>query len=186
MSDDNSKQNEWLKLTPDIAHIDPFAGLIDLDQQPAKQIRYGFKIVNLNFILDSSIPTEIITKYTIHPIPKTPGWIRGLINHRGNLVPVFDLYKYFKIEKPDIDQPLILFDSNEHMVGIFTDAYPIALELESLTPSPYTSLDQFPDLMKNHISDSYNVDDNQWHELDLRKFLHLVTRDYSKDTLEKT
>jgi purine-binding chemotaxis protein CheW len=40
---------------------------------------------------------EIIEYDTVTPVPKTPEWVRGVINLRGNVVPVIDLAVKFRL-----------------------------------------------------------------------------------------
>ena len=40
---------------------------------------------------------EIIEYDTVTEIPKTPQWVRGVINLRGNVVPVIDLAVKFRV-----------------------------------------------------------------------------------------
>ena len=45
----------------------------------------------LRYGLDAEQVVEIITDHTITPLPCVPGYVRGVINLRGQIIPVIDL-----------------------------------------------------------------------------------------------
>jgi len=66
-----------------------------------------------------------IEKYQqITKVPNTPEYIEGIINLRGEVHPIYNLRKKFKMpEKPiDDDTKMIIVNSNDMMVGFIVDA----------------------------------------------------------------
>jgi purine-binding chemotaxis protein CheW len=71
---------------------------------------------------------EIIEYDTVTAVPKTPKWIRGVINLRGSVVPVVDLgVKFGMGERPITKSTCIIIveehsDSHNTLMGVMADA----------------------------------------------------------------
>lgn len=80
------------------------------DDQSAQVIQLVcFKLANEEYAVDITNVQEVIRVHTITPIPQTPPFVLGVINIRGNIVPVFDPRKAFHLtEKPFDEQTKIM------------------------------------------------------------------------------
>jgi purine-binding chemotaxis protein CheW len=89
----------------------------------------------LTFKLDSEIFAikvekilEVLELTKITRIPKTPGYIRGVINLRGEIIPVIDLRSLFNVDtiRDTIDTVIIILDMEHHnkkmMLGAVVDS----------------------------------------------------------------
>ena len=67
----------------------------ELDRDTGEQLLQlvGFVIGNELFGVDILMVQEIIRETPITPIPDSPDFIEGVINLRGNIIPVIDLRK---------------------------------------------------------------------------------------------
>ncbi len=71
---------------------------------------------------------EIVKIQDVRPIPNAPYYMEGIINLRGNIIPIIDLHKRFRIQAPeksgDVDEFergfIILNIDNTH-IGIIID-----------------------------------------------------------------
>ena len=81
----------------------PFlAARTDLPDESEKEKRLqlvGFRIGKELFGVDILMVQEIIREAVITPIPDSPAFIEGVINLRGNIIPVVDLRKRLKLHK---------------------------------------------------------------------------------------
>ena len=85
----------------------------------------------LRYGLDAEQVVEIITDHTITPLPCVPGYVQGVINLRGQIIPVIDLrLRLGKMPQDDCcimvvnvdNEPIsILVDGVEKMVDIPRD-----------------------------------------------------------------
>ncbi len=66
---------------------------------------------------------EIIAKYDVAPLPKTPVFVEGIISLRGDIIPVVDLRKRFDLPvKVRTDETrLIVLEMDDFFVGIEVD-----------------------------------------------------------------
>ena len=82
----------------------------------------------LRYGLDAEQVVEIITDHTITPLPCVPGYVQGIINLRGQIIPVIDLrLRLGKMPQDDCcimvvnvdNEPIsILVDGVEKMVDV--------------------------------------------------------------------
>ena len=71
---------------------------------------------------------EIIGYDTMTTVPKTPRWVRGVINLRGNVVPVVDLAVRFGLEEKPVTKTSCIIiverdsESQNTFMGVMADA----------------------------------------------------------------
>jgi len=96
------------------------------------------------FALDVVHVREILEFSVITKVPKTPDYMRGVINLRGSVVPVLDMRMKFGFPKTEktIDTCIIVveasFDEEITIVGVLVDAVEEVFELEpdQIEPAP--------------------------------------------------
>ncbi len=97
--------------------------LFDLDKEA-----YGIPILRVN---------EIIGMTEITPIPKTPDFMRGIINLRGRIIPVLDLRTKFGLceKAPDAQTCIIIvermYENSLVYVGLLVDRVAEVLSITS-------------------------------------------------------
>jgi purine-binding chemotaxis protein CheW len=95
---------------------------------------YGISILKLN---------EIIAYQSCTTIPNVPGFIRGVLNLRGIVVPVIDLRERFGMELKDYDQftVILILDVSGRIMGLVVDMVSDVLTLNSddVKPRPHFS-----------------------------------------------
>jgi len=87
---------------------------------------------------------EIIEYDTVTTVPKTPKWIRGVINLRGSVVPVVDLGVKFGMEERAVTKTSCIviietrFEGQNATIGIVADAVSQVMDLaaDDIRPVP--------------------------------------------------
>lgn len=87
---------------------------------------------------------EIIGLMDITPVPRTPDYVRGVINLRGKIIPVYDMRLKFGMPAlPDTDETCIIvvdiiINGSSAQVGVLVDAVSEVMEIDSenIDPSP--------------------------------------------------
>ncbi len=92
---------------------------------------YGLEILRVR---------EIIGMMDITPVPRTPQFVRGVINLRGNVIPVIDLRLKFEMpaaERTD-ETCIIVVDVEQVEMGIVVDKVEEVLDIiaEDIEPAP--------------------------------------------------
>src|SRR5215831_4152095 len=87
---------------------------------------------------------EIIAHDAVTRVPKTPAWIRGVINLRGSVVPVVDLATKFSLGESAITKSTCIvivevsLEGEQAVMGVLADAVDEVIHLapESVEPPP--------------------------------------------------
>jgi purine-binding chemotaxis protein CheW len=83
---------------------------------------------------------EIIRMVNVTPVPHSPDFVEGVINLRGQILPVIDLRKRFNLEATELKEEtrIIVVEINEHLLGLIVDGVNEVLRIPSdtITPAP--------------------------------------------------
>ncbi len=80
---------------------------------------------------------EIIGIMAITPVPQTPGYVKGVINLRGKVIPVIDLRLKFEIEAADYTERTCIIvveitsDERKILMGIIVDSVSEVLNIKT-------------------------------------------------------
>lgn len=94
------------------------------------------------YALEVSSTREVVDFTNITPIPKTPEWIRGVLNLRGNVIPVLDLKLRLGMGTTERTKDaciLILeleLDGESMVMGVLADSVQEVLEIEPAQIEP--------------------------------------------------
>ncbi|ASF47368.1 chemotaxis protein CheW [Methylovulum psychrotolerans] len=120
----------------------------------------GFRIGDLGFLLPISLHCEVIGHLPVNPIPRVKPWFSGLLNMRGTIVPVVDLYLLPNtVGSPPKKRYLLTIGRGEKTVALWIDGYPLLLP-DMATPLP--SLPPLPELLQPCVSHAYSHDGQIW------------------------
>ncbi|MGR3318142.1 MAG: chemotaxis protein CheW [Candidatus Anammoxibacter sp.] len=75
---------------------------------------YGIEILKVR---------EIIGMMSVTPVPQSPPQLKGIINLRGKIIPVFDLRLIFRMAEKEHDREtcIIIVDVNGQLTGVIVD-----------------------------------------------------------------
>ena len=96
-----------------------------------------FSSDGLMYGIRTDLVKDIITDYTITYLPKVPNYVRGVINLRGQIIPVVDIR--LRLGKPEQDSLCgIVVNVDGNMVGILVDMVEqmVDVPLDSILPVP--------------------------------------------------
>ncbi len=136
--------------------------------------RYGFQIGHLHFLIKASSGSEVVQHAAIYSLPGSPSHLLGLLNLRGNLVPVFDLRIALDIERQA--QPaqhlVLILDKGEQAVGIVIDGFPQPLQgLRQVSRMP-----SLPAKLQEHVSAAFFKDSGIWLDFNHASFFENLSR----------
>jgi chemotaxis signal transduction protein len=103
--------------------------------------------------------SEVVTLASIASIPNVPEWFLGLMNLRGNLLPVFDLHQLLETGESRRDNRMVLIlDQGSDAVGIPIDTLPQPVGINrALRHRP-----PLPEVLEAHVSTAYATDKIIW------------------------
>jgi len=135
----------------------------------------NYRLGNENFAISVDRVLEIIQYRTLTKVPNSSDFIKGVINFRGEIVPVIDMHRRFSMERSeDAEGMIVVIDSNtgkssNHM-GLLVD------EVEDIIEFKYKDLHKTPDMGINYdlsfIDGVVDIEERFIIVLDLEKVLN--------------
>jgi twitching motility protein PilI len=169
---------DWMLPSAALDRFDPPAGMVLAATVEKEVARYGFKIATLGLLIQQGVGSEVMQMPTIWSLPGAPPWLLGLINLRGNLVPIFELRMVLGLgQRAAQEKPLVLvFEQGEKAVGIVIDDYPAPLLALSRMPN----LPHLPTALNGHVHTGYVKDEMIWLEFDQNSFFEELSKNVSQ------
>lgn len=140
-------------------------GPTDFSGASAQVQRYGFRIGERRFVHDLSLAVELMELPPCYDLPNSGVWFSGLVNLRGNLVPVFDLRVLLGASGPAGErQMLLVMGSGETAAGLVIDGTPdhISIDAGSRVEQPVG----VPEFLRTHLKGAYEFAGETWYQAD--------------------
>ncbi len=138
-------------------------------QQQTITRRLGFKMDSLGLLIAQQATSELTDIGQICPIPFTAPWLLGLINLRGNLIPVFDLHKLLQLQRSEQKKPMLLILGQGETAGaLVIEDLPIHLTFTD--SDKLKSLPPLPAIIKSYTSSGYEKNGQLWFNFDHKGF----------------
>lgn len=80
-----------------------------------------FTLEDKEYAINSTAVEEIIKKMDSTVVPKSPAWIEGLINLRGNVVPLVNLSKLLHREDNQCYTNIVIIKNQDGKIGILVN-----------------------------------------------------------------
>ena len=166
---------DWLPPGAALAQFEPPEGMhlaTDGEVRQEVRARYGFRVGELGLLIDPDAGSEVLAMPAVATMPGTPPGFLGLINLRGNLVPLYELRDLLGIgaRQADAGAMVLVFGQGERAVGVVSEGYPSAL----FTLLPLSNLPPLPAALRSHVSAGYVQDGTVWLEFDHGTFFEEV------------
>jgi purine-binding chemotaxis protein CheW len=113
----------------------------DLKEEDAQKGKYlTFRVGNEDFGIAIEHVTEIVGIQRITTVPDLPGFVRGVINLRGRVIPVVDVRVRFRLETRPYDDRtcVVVVKLNDLDVGLIVDTVNevLAIPTDQVMPPP--------------------------------------------------
>jgi twitching motility protein PilI len=147
------------------------AGLSQQDTIENAWTAIGFRLDSFSFLTPLQQTREIFPVPTqITPVPKSRPWVFGMINLRGELLPVFDLKHYLTGQKNQVSKRsrIIVINHQNFYSGILVD------EVFGLKHIPFEAETQSSitdEKITPYLDGSVNQQDTQWDVFSLLKLI---------------
>ncbi|MEN6463011.1 MAG: chemotaxis protein CheW [Syntrophomonas sp.] len=132
-----------------------------------------FKLAGEQFGVTIHQVQEITKMSTITRVPRAPSYVKGVVNLRGDVIPVLDLRNRFDVEsrKYDYLTRIIVSDIGKRKVGIIVD------EVLEVVRVPHSRIEKMPGVVQEQQLQKYmvglaNLNDRMIMMLDLENLLH--------------
>jgi chemotaxis signal transduction protein len=144
---------------------DPGSAALVLNAAQATDVSFGYRIGCHRFVLDNAMLSELVVKPAIYPIPKSPAWLCGVINLRGNILAVVDLSATLSTVCNSAPGDFVLvIDKGSEAVALLVDAPPAALaHATAITASSAAA-----GLQSDFIHGGVEAENQLWLQLDIK------------------
>ncbi len=166
---------EWLSPS---AALERFVAPKDLlwtgPEEVVERNRYGFSVGSFGLMIQTNVGSEVIRPEAISSLPGSAPCLLGLLNLRGNLVPVFDLSLVLGVTKSTESRAklVLILDKGENAVGMVIDGFPQPLQaMRNIAQLPV-----LPAVLQEHVSAGYVKDERVWLEFNHESFFEKLTR----------
>ena len=142
----------------------------DIIQSTVDQILV-FTLDELSFALQLPTVVRVIHAVEVRRLPKAPEIISGIINVQGQIIPVIDIRRRFRLTEKEIelDDRMIIADTGKRKVALFVDTVAGIKDLATRQFVNYKEALPFADYNKGVAK----VDDELILIYDLEQFLSL-------------
>lgn len=96
-----------------------------------------FKIVNEVFGVDINLVQSIEKQIEVVPVPNSVSYIKGIINLRGEVVPVYSLKQKFGLENAPMSDSTIIMNASGVKIALEVDE---VMEIDDINPDKIAAM----------------------------------------------
>jgi len=136
--------------------------------KPREQRWRGLRIGNLGLLVAHDSGGELLEEARIYPLPRTPSWCRGLINLRGQLIPVFDLHERLRLTHlRAARQWCLVLGRGADALALMIDALPKSIVIDRAARIQSAAV---PQDLRAFVDEAYRIGDELWIEFRHQEF----------------
>ncbi len=140
--------------------------------------RQGYRIGELRILAKYDATSELATMPTIYRLPGAPEGVRGLANLHGNVVPVFELTRWFGVEHDvQVTQMLLVLGHGDAAVGVVIDGLP---ERKRFSPADAVPIESGHARMARFAHAAYRDAHGVWLEFDNTRFFEAFAKRFAR------
>jgi twitching motility protein PilI len=139
--------------------------------------RQGYRIGDLRILAKFDATSELSVMPPIYRLPGAPEGVKGLANLHGNVVPVFELARWFNVTHDvKATQMLLVLGYGEDAVGVIIDGLP---ERKRFSPLDAVAVETGHPRLARFAKAAFRDSTGIWMEFDDRRFFETFARRFS-------
>jgi twitching motility protein PilI len=145
--------------------------------------RQGYRVGDLRILAKFDATSELSVMPPIYRLPGAPDGVKGLANLHGNVVPVFELARWFNVtHDPKATPMLLVLGYGDEAIGVIIDGLPVR---KRFSPNDAVSVDLGHPRMARFSTAAYSEQGNQsdqytvWMEFDHQRFFETFARRFA-------
>lgn len=173
--------SDWLSPTDALTRFLPLETEVDTNNlAPHTETVFGFRVGSLGFLVASHIYCEVIEQLPVNPLPNVEPWFSGLLNLRGNLVPVIDLQLLLaeKVSRDRKKRQLFAIGQGDKTIAFWIDGLP---EIQRTFSQPLKQLPPLPAILEHCVLNAYLQDEQFWFNVDFDELFKTLGRQYAME-----
>lgn len=179
-SDQTGEEFTWLSPEVALRRFQPdSASLTGTTTQTHKTIRYGYRIGAFNLLIPPLTTSEVLKSAPVYLLPSMPIHVSGVMNFRGNILPVFDLHRLLGVDDSVEAEKrmLLVVGTGKQALSLFIDGFPKTVSLAQEVHSA-----PLPEFIQGYASAHADQDGALWIDLDHRAlFLSLARQSANRE-----
>lgn len=174
------QDTDWLSPTDALTHFLPLAAEVNTaDLATHAEAVFGFRVGSLGFLVTSSTYCEVIEQLQVNPLPNVEAWFSGLINLRGDLVPVIDLQLLLGEASTDRKKrQLFAIGQGDKAMAFWIDGLP---EIQHIFTQSLKQLPPLPSILQRCVSGGYFQNDQLWFNVQFDELFKTLGRQYTAE-----
>ena len=150
---------------------------LDITSKSKKRMRrYSFVVENVGFLIQENTVCEVVIDFKLFAIPNTSSWMRGWVNVRGNLVPVYDMSGLLGFDKEIRHyNKLLIIDKGMDAIGVLIDKLPQSYDVSEWEKS--SDLIDLPGTLSDFTSQSYFSNNIIWLDFNYKDYFLSIKKD---------
>lgn len=139
--------------------------------------RQGYRIGDLRILARFDATSELSVMPPIYRLPGAPEGVKGLANLHGNVVPVFELARWFNVtHDTKTTQMLLVLGYGEDAVGVVIDGLP---ERKRFSPQDAVAIELGHPRLARFTKAAFRDGAGIWLEFDDRRFFETFARRFA-------
>lgn len=112
--------------------------MVDDDDESIANMYLTFKLAEEEYGIGIMHVTEIVGLQNITEVPDMPGFVKGVVNLRGQVIPVIDVRLRFHMEPKDYDERtcIIVLNIRDVQIGLVVDTVNEVITIDESLISP--------------------------------------------------
>lgn len=175
----NQMNAEWLSPTEALTRFHPLENEVDaLSQFVHADTVFGFRVGSLGFLVPASTYCEVIEQLQVNALPNVEPWFSGLLNLRGNLVPVIDLCLLLDESASDKKRQLFAIGQGDKAMAFWIDGLP---EIQTFSSAQLKQLPPLPAILQRSVVAGYLNEGQIWLNIRFDEFFKALGGHYAND-----
>lgn len=145
--------------------------------------RQGYRVGDLCILAKFDATSELAVMPSIYRLPGAPDGVKGLANLHGNVVPVFELARWFNVtHDPKATPMLLVLGYGDEAIGVIIDGLPVR---KRFSPNDEVPVELGHPRMARFATAAYREQGNQsdqytvWMEFDHQRFFETFARRFA-------
>jgi len=171
---------DWLSPTDALTQFLPLESeVITPNPTTHTETVFGFRVGSLGFLVSSSTYCEVIEQLQVNPLPNVEAWFSGLINLRGDLVPVIDLQLFLgETATEHKKRQLFAIGQGDKAMAFWIDGLP---DIQNDFSQPLKQLPPLPTLLQRCVSSGYFHNNQLWLNIQFDELFKTLGRQYATE-----
>ena len=143
---------------------------------------FGFRVGNLGLLVASQTYCEVIEQLQVNPLPNVESWFSGLLNLRGNLVPVIDLQLLLEetAHTEHEKRQLFAIGQGDRAMAFWIDGLP---EILAIPEQALKQLPPIPNILQHCVTSAYFQDGQIWLQVQFDELFRALGRHYAMEEI---